>query len=69
MLLGHSRTKGSESRINYKVADLVLGPGRDGKTIQPEGIKSSGMNASQQAMMLDLIGEWAGIGSLAAGHA
>jgi hypothetical protein len=47
--------------LNYKVADLVLGPGQDGKTIQPEGIKSSAMNASQQAMMLDLIGEWAGI--------
>src|SRR5437879_5727722 len=47
--------------LNYKVADLVLGPGQDGKTIQPEGIKSSAMNASQQAMLLDLAGEWAGI--------
>src|SRR5436190_8278933 len=36
--------------LNYKVADLVLGPGQDGKTIQPEGIKASAMNASQQAM-------------------
>jgi hypothetical protein len=47
--------------LNYKVADLVLGPGHDGKTIQPEGIKGSAMNASQQAMLLDLVGEWAGI--------
>jgi hypothetical protein len=47
--------------LNYKVADLVLGPGQDGKTIQPEGIKCSAMNASQQAMLLDLVGEWAGI--------
>ena len=47
--------------LNYKVADLVLGPGQDGKTIQPEGIKSSAMNASQQTMLLDLVGEWAGI--------
>jgi hypothetical protein len=47
--------------LNYKVADLVLGPGKDGKTIQPEGIKCSAMNASQQAMLLDLAGEWAGI--------
>ena len=23
--------------LNYRVADLVLGPGQDGKTIQPEG--------------------------------
>ncbi len=29
--------------LNYKVADLVLGPGQDGKTIQPEGIKGSAM--------------------------
>jgi hypothetical protein len=47
--------------LNYKVADLVLGPGQDGKTIQPEGLKCSAMNASQQAMVLDLVGEWAGI--------
>ena len=47
--------------LNYKVADLVLGPGKDGKTIQPEGIKCSAMNPSQQAMLLDLVGEWAGI--------
>jgi hypothetical protein len=47
--------------LNYKVADLVLGPGQDGKTIQPEGLKCSAMNAGQQAMLVDLIGEWAGI--------
>ena len=47
--------------LNYKVADLVLGPGQDGKTIQPEGIKGGAMNANQQAMLLDLAGEWAGI--------
>jgi hypothetical protein len=47
--------------LNYKVADLVLGPGQDGKTIQPEGLKCSAMNAEQQAMLLDLAGEWAGI--------
>jgi hypothetical protein len=47
--------------LNYKVADLVLGPGQDGKTIQPEGLKCSAMSPSQQAMLLDLVGEWAGI--------
>jgi hypothetical protein len=25
--------------LNHKVADLVLSPGLDGKTIQPEGMK------------------------------
>ena len=47
--------------LNYKVADLVLGPGKDGKTIQPEGIKGSALNAAQQALLLDLAGEWTGI--------
>ena len=47
--------------LTYKVADLVLGPGQDGKTIQPEGLKASAMNADQQAMLLDLVSEWAGI--------
>jgi hypothetical protein len=47
--------------LTYKVADLVLGPGQDGKAIQPEGIKCSAMNASQQAMLVDLVSEWADI--------
>lgn len=47
--------------LNYRVADLVLGPGRDGKTIQPEGLKASAMNEKQRAMLLDLISEWSGI--------
>jgi hypothetical protein len=47
--------------LSYKVADLVLGPGQDGKTIQPEGLKASAMNGAQQAMLLDLVSEWAGI--------
>ena len=47
--------------LNYRVADLVLGPGQDGKTIQPEGLKASNMNAKQRAMLADLMAEWAGI--------
>jgi hypothetical protein len=47
--------------LNYRVSDLVLGPGEDGKTIQPEGILASALNASQQAMLLDLAHEWVGI--------
>lgn len=47
--------------LNYRVADLVLGPGKDGKTIQPEGMTASAMNERQRAMLLDLISEWAGI--------
>ena len=47
--------------LGYRLADLVLGPGQDGKTIQPEGLKASGMNEKQRAMLLNVISEWAGI--------
>jgi hypothetical protein len=47
--------------LNYQVGDLVLGPGQDGKKISPEGLKVSSMNAKQQALLLDLIAEWADI--------
>ena len=47
--------------LNYRVSDLVLGPGKDGKTIQPEGLKVSEMNDRQQAMLLEVVSEWAGI--------
>jgi hypothetical protein len=47
--------------LTYRVADLVLGPGQDGKTIQPEGLKASAMNEQQKAMLLDVIAEWSGI--------
>jgi hypothetical protein len=47
--------------LNYRVADLVLGPGQDGKTIQPEGLKASNMNEKERTMLLGAIAEWAGI--------
>ena len=47
--------------LNYRVSDLVLGPGEDGKVIAPEGIRASALNASQQAMLLELAHEWVGI--------
>jgi hypothetical protein len=47
--------------LGSRMADLVLGPGQDGKTIQPEGLKATAMNEHQRAMLLDLISEWANI--------
>jgi hypothetical protein len=47
--------------LGYRLADLVLGPGQDGKTIQPEGLKAIKMNEKQRAMLLDVISEWSGI--------
>ena len=47
--------------LNYQVDDLVLGPGHAGAQLQPEGLKVSEMDQRQRAMLLDVIGEWAGI--------
>src|SRR5271165_456557 len=47
--------------LSYKLADLVLGPGQDGKTIQAEGLKATAMNDRQRAMLLDVISQWADI--------
>jgi len=47
--------------LSYTVSDLVLGPGEDGKTIQPEGLKASAMTEQQKAMLLTVIAEWSGI--------
>ena len=47
--------------LGSRVSDLVLGPGQDGRTIQPEGIRASALSAPQQTMLLDLVREWTGI--------
>jgi hypothetical protein len=47
--------------LSYQLADLVLGPGQDGKTIVPEGLKASSMTEHERAMLLDVISEWANI--------
>ncbi len=54
-------TQRSQAILGYTVSDLVLGPGKDGRTIQPEGLRASAMTPAQQAMLLDLAREWAGI--------
>jgi hypothetical protein len=71
--LGHENDKGfalinalnaaqqKRAILNYQVMDLVLGPGEDGKVIQPEGILASELDARQQAMLLDVAHEWVGI--------
>lgn len=50
-----------EAILGSRVADLVLGPGQDGRTIQPEGLRASDLSASQRETLVELIGEWAGI--------
>ncbi|HET9010428.1 MAG TPA: DUF3500 domain-containing protein, partial [Gemmatimonadaceae bacterium] len=50
-----------EAILKSRVADLVLGPGADGKLIQPEGIRASSLSAPQQTMLVELAREWTGI--------
>jgi hypothetical protein len=47
--------------LPYRVADLVLGPGQDGRTIQPEGIRASALTTGQLTMLWDVVREWSGI--------
>lgn len=47
--------------LSYQVSNLVLGPGQDGKVIQPEGILASALTTAQQSMLLDVVHEWVGI--------
>ena len=47
--------------LDVQVRNLVLGPGTDGKTIQPEGVRASTFTGPQRTMLLDLTREWVGI--------
>jgi hypothetical protein len=47
--------------LNDYPGNLALGPGHDGETITPEGLKASAMTGLQRGMLVDLISEWAGI--------
>jgi Protein of unknown function (DUF3500) len=54
-------TQRKQAILNYRVADLVLGPGHEDEVIPPEGLKASAMNTKQKKMLLDVIAEWSGI--------
>jgi hypothetical protein len=47
--------------LGFEMRDLVLGPGRDGQAIEPEGVKGSALNEKQREILLDLASEWTGI--------
>jgi len=47
--------------LDVQVRNLVLGPGTDGKTIQPEGVRASAFTGPQRTMLLDLAREWVGM--------
>jgi hypothetical protein len=47
-----------QALLGYEVRNLVLGPGEDGKVIQPEGIRGSALHTSQRELLVALISEW-----------
>jgi hypothetical protein len=51
----------SQAVLGSQMRDLVLGPGHDGETIQPEGVKASAFNEAQRKLLLALVAEWSGI--------
>jgi len=53
--------QGKQAILGSQMRDLVLGPGHDGETIQPEGLKASTLNNGQRQLLLDLIAEWSSI--------
>ena len=50
-----------QALLGYEVRNLVLGPGEDGKTIQPEGVRASTFTPAQRDMLVDLVSEWVNI--------
>lgn len=50
-----------QALLGYEVRNIVLGPGQDGKVIQPEGVRASFFSSDQRTMLLDLVSEWVDI--------
>jgi hypothetical protein len=44
--------------LGVEVRNLVLGPGADGKAIEPEGVRAAGFTPAQRTQLTDLIREW-----------
>jgi Protein of unknown function (DUF3500) len=61
LLSSLNQAQRKQAILDFQMRDLVLGPGRDGQTIQPEGIKGSALTEKQRQMLLDLASEWTGI--------
>jgi hypothetical protein len=55
--------------LGVAVRNLVLGPGADGKTIAPEGVRVSTFTPAQREMLVGLIREWVDILGIAAAAA
>ena len=47
--------------LGVTAMNLVLGPGTDGKTIAPEGVRAAAFTPAERTMLLGLVGEWVDI--------
>ena len=56
-----SEDQRKEAILGAQMRDLVLGPGHDGETLQPEGLRASRLTEAQRSLLLELIAEWSGI--------
>jgi len=61
LLSSLSAAQKARAVISTQSIDLVLGPGQDGKTLQPEGLPGSAMTAAQKTRFLTLIKDRLGI--------
>lgn len=61
MLASLTAAQKAKAVISTQSIDLVLGPGQDGKTLQPEGLPGSAMTAAQKTQFLALITDRMGL--------
>jgi Protein of unknown function (DUF3500) len=55
MLAGLTAAQRGKAVLGARSIDLVLGPGQDGRTLQPEGLSASEMTDAQKAQLIALI--------------
>lgn len=55
MVNGLTPAQKAKAVISTRAIDLVLGPGQDGKTLQPEGLPGSALSSTQKTQFLALI--------------
>jgi hypothetical protein len=57
-----------QATLGFEVRNLVLGPGTDGQSIAPEGVRVAGFTPAQRGLLLEVAREWIGLlGDAAAG--
>lgn len=56
-----NETQRKQAILGAQFRDLVLGPGQDGQTLVPEGVKVATFDEKQRTLLLNLVREWVGI--------